>query len=117
MKSSPLTHQRINHFQSDPACSCHNHFTRLAAFPVAYHKDSIGCAKAIFSNMKELIPEPWIWQQRSALLAALLAPLRDVAAWLVIVGLLLQWVMLNCAVFTSIPVYRHTLRRIKKVVA
>jgi hypothetical protein len=58
-----------------------------------------------------------MWRHRSALLAALLAPLRDVAAWLVIIGLLLQGVLLNCAAFTSIPVYRHTLRRIKKVVA
>ena len=58
-----------------------------------------------------------MWRHRSALLAALLAPSRDVAAWLVIIGLLLQGVLLNCASFTSIPVYRHTLRHIKKVVA
>ena len=67
--------------------------------------------------MKEIIPEPWIWRHRSALLAALMAPLRDVAAKLVIIGLLLQGVLLNCAAFTSIPVYRHTLGHIKKVVA
>jgi hypothetical protein len=89
----------------------------LWPFLRSYREDSAGCVKAVFSNMKEIIPEPWMWRHRSALLAALLAPLRDVAAWLVIIGLLLQGVLLNCAAFTRIPVYRHTLRHIKKVVA
>jgi hypothetical protein len=40
-----------------------------------------------------------------------------VAARLVIIGLLLQGVLLNCVAFTSIRVYRHTLGHIKKVVA
>ena len=67
--------------------------------------------------MKEIITEPWMWRHRSALLAALVAPLGDMAARVVIIGLLLQGVLLNCAAFTSIRVYRHTHGRIKKVVA
>jgi len=67
--------------------------------------------------MKEIITEPWMWRHRSALLAALLAPLGDMAARLVIIGLLLHGVLLNCAAFTRIGVYRHTLGYIKKVMA
>jgi hypothetical protein len=89
----------------------------LWPFLQSYRDDSAGCVKAVFSNMKEIIPEPWMCRHRSALLAALLAPLRDVAARLVIIGLLLQRVLSNCAAFTRIPVYRHTLGRIRKVVA
>jgi hypothetical protein len=69
------------------------------------------------SNMKKIIPEPWMWLQCSALLAALLAPLRGMSARLVIIGLLQQGVLLNCAAFTRIPVYRRSLGRIRKVVA
>lgn len=122
MGHSPPTCQRINHLQSNPtrpaaAIRRSPSLQDLWPFLRSYREESAGCVKAVFSNMKEIIPEPWMWRHCSALLAALLAPLRDVAAWLVIIGLLLQWVLLNCAVFSSIPVYRHTLRRIKKVVA
>src|SRR3989338_1739211 len=69
-------------------------------------------------NMKEIIPERWmwwhIWLHGVTLFAALLATRLDMAAWLVVVGLLMQGILLGYAVFTGISVYRGTLRRIEQ---
>ncbi|HUW26892.1 MAG TPA: hypothetical protein VMW07_10265 [Gallionella sp.] len=80
-----------------------------------------GGAKAIsvgIPNMKEIIQEPWIWRHFYlhviTLLAALLAPWWNAAAWLVALGLLLQGILLGYATFTGVVVYRRTLQRIKK---
>ena len=72
-------------------------------------------------NMKEIIPEPWMWRHfwlhGGTLLAALLAPTWNVAAWSVVIGLLLQGMLLSYAVFTGISVYRRIARRIEQASA
>jgi hypothetical protein len=69
-------------------------------------------------NMKEVIPERWMWRHLwlhgATLLAALLATWWDMATWLVVIGLLLQGILLGYAMFTGISVYRNTLRRIEQ---
>ena len=69
-------------------------------------------------NMKEIILEPWIWRHFRlhviTLLAALLAPWWNAAAWLVALGLLLQGILLGYTTFTGIAVYRRTLQRIEQ---
>jgi len=46
------------------------------------------------------------------LLAAICAPFWIVAAWAVMLGVLLQGLLLTTAVFTAIAVYRKNVRRI-----
>lgn len=69
-------------------------------------------------NMKEIIPEHWMWWHLKlhggTLLAALLATRLDMAVWLVELGLLLQGILLAYAIFTGISVYRNTLERIEQ---
>lgn len=80
-----------------------------------------GGAKAMkvnVPNMKEIIPEPWMWRHlwlhRTTLLATLLAPWWSVAAHLVMLGLLLQGAFLGYGIITGIMVYRRTSRRIEQ---
>jgi hypothetical protein len=76
-----------------------------------------GGVKSGVPNMKEIIPEAWMWRHlwlhRSTLLAALFAPWWNAAAWLVALGLLLQGMLLEYALLIAIAVYRRTLERIK----
>ena len=91
---------------------------KIVPFLVWFHlfRGGASAVKAGIPNMKEIIPERWmwwhLWLHGGTLLAALLATWWDMAAWLVIPGLLLQGLLLGCAVFTGIAVYRRTLRRI-----
>lgn len=93
---------------------------KIIPFLVWFHlfRGGIKAVKAGVPNMKEIIPEPWMWRHLwlhvSTLLAALLAPLWNAAAWLVMLGLLLQGVLLSYAVFTGISVYRRTLKRVEQ---
>ena len=68
-------------------------------------------------NMKEIIPESWVWKHlwlhRATLLAALFAPWWNEAAWLVAMGLMLQGILLGYLLATAITVYRRTLERIE----
>lgn len=77
-----------------------------------------GGVKAGVPNMKEIIPEPWMWRHLClhgvTLLAALLASWWNAAAWVAIPGLLLQGVLLSYGIFTGISVYRRTLKRIEQ---
>lgn len=69
-------------------------------------------------NMKEIIPEHWMWWHLKlhgfTLLAALLATELDIATWFVAIALLSQGILLGYALFTGISVYRVTLRRIEQ---
>jgi len=93
---------------------------KIIPFLVWFHlfRGGANAIKVGVPNMKEIIPEPWMWRHfwlhGATLLAALLAPLWSAAAWLVIVGLLLQGVLLSYAVFIGISVYRRTARRIEQ---
>ncbi|HYR06064.1 MAG TPA: hypothetical protein VEP71_05210 [Gallionella sp.] len=90
---------------------------KIIPFLVWFHLFRGGLKTGV-PNMKEIIPEPWIWRHLwlhgSTLLAALLAPWWSVAAWLVMLGLLLQGTLLGYGVFTGITVYRRTFRRIEQ---
>ncbi|MDD2915007.1 MAG: hypothetical protein PHP70_06775 [Gallionella sp.] len=93
---------------------------KIVPFLVWFHLFR-GGAKAIkvgVPNMKEIIPEAWMWRhlwlQGGTLPAALLASQWDAAAWVAIPGLLLQGVLLSYGVFTGITVYRLTLKRIEQ---
>ena len=93
---------------------------KIIPFLVWFHlfRGGVSAVKAGIPNMKEIIPERWmwwhLWLHGSTLLAALLATWWDMAAWLVMLGLLLQGVLLGYAIFTGISVYRNTLRRIEQ---
>ncbi|HEU0233752.1 MAG TPA: hypothetical protein VFQ94_01290 [Gallionella sp.] len=90
---------------------------KVVPFLVWFHLFRGGISTGI-PNMKNIIPEPWMWRHLwlhgGTLLAALLAPWWNVAAWLVMLGLLLQGALLGYAVFTGIAVYRRTLKRIEQ---
>ena len=90
---------------------------KIVPFLVWFHLFRGGISAGI-PNMKNIIPEPWMWRHLwlhcGTLLAALLAPWWNVAAWLVMLGLLLQGVLLGYGVYTGIAVYRRTLRKIEQ---
>ncbi len=69
-------------------------------------------------NMKEIIPEPWIWRHLRlhvcTLLVALLAPYWMVAAWLLMLSLLLQGIFLGYTLYSAISIYRNTLYRLEQ---
>lgn len=93
---------------------------KIVPFLVWFHlfRGGASAVKAGIPNMKEIIPERWmwwhLWLHGGTLLAAMLATWRDLAAALVVPGLLLQGILLGCAVITGISVYRNTLNRIEQ---
>ncbi len=91
---------------------------KVVPFLVWFHLFRGGLSTAV-PNMKQIIPEPWIWRHlwlhRGTLLAALLAPWWSAAAWLTMLGLLLQGALLCYAIITGIAVYRRTLRKIEQM--
>jgi hypothetical protein len=90
---------------------------KIVPFLVWFHLFRGGLKTGV-PNMKNIIPEPWIWRHlwlhSSTLLAALLAPWWNAAAWLVMLGLLLQGALLGYGVITGIAVYRRTFRKIEQ---
>jgi len=94
---------------------------KIIPFLVWFHlfRGGASAVKAGIPNMKEIIPERWmwwhLWLNGGTLLAALLATWWDIAAWLVTLGLLLQGILLGYAIFTGISVYRITLKRIEQL--
>lgn len=96
---------------------------KIIPFLVWFHlfRGGINAVKAGIPNMKEIIQERWMWLHLRihvvTLLAALLAPFQDIAAWIVVVGLLAQGILLSYAAFTGISVYRNTLSRIEMMPA
>lgn len=93
---------------------------KIIPFLVWFHlfRGEAHTANIRIPNMKEIIPERWMWWHLKlhgiTLLAALLATRWDWAAWLVELGLLLQGILLGYAILTGISVYRNTLERIEQ---
>jgi hypothetical protein len=98
----------------------HGMLYKIAPFLVWFHLFRGGANSGV-PNMKEIISEAWMWRHlwlhRGTLLATLLAPFWNAAAWLVMLELLLQGILLSYAIFTGIAVYRRTLGRIEKASA
>ena len=96
----------------------HGMLYKIIPFLVWFHLFRGGIKKGV-PNMKEIIPESWMWRHLwlhiVTLLAVLLATFRDAAIWLVAIGLFLQGVLLSFAMFTGIAVYRRTLKRLTEV--
>ena len=95
----------------------HGMLYKIIPFLVWFHLFR-GGIKAGIPNMKEIIPERWMWRHlwlhRGTLLAALCAPWWGAAARLLALGLLLQGALLAYALFTAISVYRRTLARLEQ---
>lgn len=96
----------------------HGMLYKIIPFLVWFHLFRGGVKKGV-PNMKEVIPEPWMWRHLwlhiLTLLAAMLAFFWDAAAWLLILCLSLQGVLLSLALVTGILVYRRTCQRLGKV--
>lgn len=96
---------------------------KVIPFLVWFHlfRGGVKAVKVGVPNMKEIIPEPWMWRHLwlhgATLLAVLLASWWDAAAWVAIPGLLLQGALLSYGVFTGISIYRRTLKRIEQAEA
>lgn len=90
---------------------------KIVPFLVWFHLFR-GRIKSGVPNMKEIIPEYWMWRHlwlhRSTLLAALFAPWWNAATWLVALGLLLQGILLGYAHVIAITVYRRAYKRIEE---
>lgn len=93
----------------------HGMLYKIIPFLVWFHLFRGGVKRGV-PNMKEIIPEPWMWRHlwlhRGTLFAALFAPWWHAASGLVALGLLLQGVLLGYALRTAISVYRRTLERL-----
>jgi hypothetical protein len=95
----------------------HGMLYKIIPFLVWFHLFR-GGVKAGIPNMKEIIPERWMWRHLwlhlGTLLAALCAPWWMTAVWLLALGLLLQGIVLGYALFTAVKVYRRTLVRLEQ---
>ena len=95
----------------------HGMLYKIVPFLVWFHLFR-GGVKSGVPNMKQIIPETWMWRHlqlhRGTLLAALFAPWWNAATWLVALGLLLQGLLLGYALLTAISVYRRTFERIEE---
>lgn len=91
---------------------------KIVPFLIWFHLFRGGSFHTI-PNMKEIIPEPWIWRHLwlhiFTLFAALLAPCWMIAAQLLMLCLLLQGLLLGYTQFTAIAIYRRTLRRLDQI--
>ena len=88
---------------------------KIIPFLVWFHLFRGGIKSGV-PNMKQIIPETWMWWHyrlhAGTLLAAMSAPFWMVAAWGIMLGLLLQGILLGAGVFTAISVYRKNVRLI-----
>lgn len=91
---------------------------KIVPFLVWFHLFRGGSFHTI-PNMKEIIPEPWVWRHLwlhlATVASALFAPLSLLAAQLLILCLLLQGALLGYSVFSAIATYRHTLQRLDQL--
>ncbi|OGS92626.1 MAG: hypothetical protein A2Z95_07280 [Gallionellales bacterium GWA2_60_18] len=101
----------------------HGMLYKIIPFLVWFHlfRGGPNAMKVGIPNMKEVIPERWMWWHLylhgATLLAALCVPWFGWMLWPVALGLLLQGVLLEYAVLTGIAVYRRTLMRIEQAAA
>lgn len=88
---------------------------KIMPFLVWFHLFRGGMKTGV-PNMKQIIPESWMWWhyrlQLGTLASAACALFWSVALWVVILGLLLQGLLLGMAVFTALTVYRNNFMRI-----
>ncbi|MCR4304282.1 MAG: hypothetical protein NUV63_08700 [Gallionella sp.] len=95
----------------------HGMMYKIVPFLVWFHLFRDGIKSGV-PNMKQIIPEIWMWRHlwlhRGTLLAVLFAPWWKAAAWSVALGLLLQGMLLGYALFTAISAYRRTLLLIEE---
>ena len=91
----------------------HGMLYKIIPFLVWFHLFRGGVKKGV-PNMKEIIPENWMWWllrlHSATLLAALLAAFWNPLP--LALGLALQGILLSVAMYTGIAVYRRTLKRI-----
>jgi hypothetical protein len=91
---------------------------KIVPFLVWFHLFRGGVKRGV-PNMKEIIPEKWMWRHlwlhRGTVLAALFAPWWSAATWLVSLGILLQGMLLGYALFTAILIYRRTLQKLEEI--
>lgn len=96
----------------------HGMLYKIMPFLVWFHLFRGGMKSGV-PNMKQIIPERWMWWHYrlhvGTLLAALGAPFWLPAAQGVMLGLLVQGVLLGTGVFTAIAVYRKNAARINSV--
>jgi len=89
---------------------------KIVPFLVWFHLFRGGVKRGV-PNMKEIIPEHWMWRHlwlhRATVISALFAPWWIAGAWLTALGLLLQGMLLGYALLTAISLYRSTLRRLE----
>lgn len=90
---------------------------KIVPFLIWFHLFRGGSIHTI-PNMKEIIPETLMWRHlwlhTCTLCAALLSPWWSSAAWLLILCLLLQGLLLGYALFNAIAIYQRTLRKIEQ---
>jgi hypothetical protein len=90
---------------------------KIVPFLIWFHLFRGGTFHSI-PNMKEIIPETWLWRHLwlhlATLLAALLAPFWMITAQILMLCLLLQGVMLGYTMYSAIAVYRRTLHRLEQ---
>ncbi|HUX91177.1 MAG TPA: hypothetical protein VMV48_10875 [Gallionellaceae bacterium] len=90
---------------------------KIVPFLIWFHLFRGGSIHSI-PNMKEIIPEPWMWRHvwlhALTLAAAVLSPWWNNAAWLFMLCLLLQSILLCYTLYSAIAIYRRTLNRLKQ---
>ncbi len=89
---------------------------KIVPFLIWFHLFRGGSIHTI-PNMKQIIPEVWMWRHvrlhAVTLAAVLMAPWWDIAAWLFVLCLLLQGVLLSSTLYTAIAIYQRTLKKLK----
>lgn len=94
----------------------HGMLYKIVPFLVWFHLFR-GGVKTGVPNMKEIIPERWMWWHWRlhlfTLIAVVAATFRDEAWWLAIFALGAQGVLLALGIYTGIGVYRRTLARLE----
>ncbi|HCJ50400.1 MAG: hypothetical protein COS43_03500 [Gallionellales bacterium CG03_land_8_20_14_0_80_55_15] len=95
----------------------HGMLYKIIPFLIWFHLFRGGIKKGV-PNMKEIIPEAWMWRHLwlhfLTLLAALMTLYWKAAVWLLATGLALQGILLCFAIVTAITVYRRTLTGMEK---
>ncbi len=91
----------------------HGMLYKIVPFLVWFHLFRGGIKKGV-PNMKQIIPEVWMWRHLwlhiATLLAALLTSVRVEAIRLFAIGLASEGLLLCFALYTGIAVYRRTLK-------
>ncbi len=94
----------------------HGMLYKIIPFLVWFHLFRGGIKKGV-PNMKQIIPESWMWRHlwlhAFTVITALLTSIWHAAHWPALTGLALQGIVLMIALYFAISVYRRTLAGIK----